>query len=128
MGDHVTLHTAADKFQAKICLFTSFRDKCFIEVLPLYQSPKRELQLSFWSELPCKSLYELQDAPVQQMARKKHYFFEGRNKNIWTMSSDIACIHLLFTFKSNSVKKNLKNCFFWYSRCTPHKARPIFFQ
>lgn len=67
MGDHVTLQAAADTFQAKICILTSFRDTYFIEVWPQYQSPKRELQLSFWS-----SLYEMQDAPGQQMAREKH--------------------------------------------------------
>ncbi|CAL0332931.1 unnamed protein product [Lupinus luteus] len=40
-GDHVTLQAAADKFAAKICLLTSFRDTCFIEIMPLYQAPKR---------------------------------------------------------------------------------------
>ncbi|RYR54114.1 hypothetical protein Ahy_A06g029376 isoform C [Arachis hypogaea] len=50
-GDHLTLQAAADKFAAKICLLTSFRDTCFIEIMPLHQAPKRELWLSFWSEL-----------------------------------------------------------------------------
>ncbi|CAB4305914.1 unnamed protein product [Prunus armeniaca] len=40
-GDHVTLQAAADKFEAKICLLTSFRDTCFIEIMPQYQPPKR---------------------------------------------------------------------------------------
>lgn len=74
-GDHVTLQAAADKFAAKICLLTSFRDTCFIEILPQYQSPKRELWLSFWSEVHYNSLYELQDAPVQRTARRKHWLF-----------------------------------------------------
>ncbi|KAJ4832740.1 OVARIAN TUMOR DOMAIN-containing deubiquitinating enzyme 12 [Turnera subulata] len=42
-GDHVTLQAAADKFAAKICLLTSFRDTCFIEITPQYQPPKRDL-------------------------------------------------------------------------------------
>ena len=29
------------QFAAKICLLTSFRDTCFIEIMPQYQAPKR---------------------------------------------------------------------------------------
>ncbi|XP_022148203.1 OTU domain-containing protein DDB_G0284757-like isoform X1 [Momordica charantia] len=43
-GDHVTLQAAADKFAAKICLLTSFRDTCFIEIVPQYQTPKRGVE------------------------------------------------------------------------------------
>ncbi|PPD91213.1 hypothetical protein GOBAR_DD11853 [Gossypium barbadense] len=39
-GDHVTLQAASDKFAAKICLLTSFRDTCFIEIMPQSQPPK----------------------------------------------------------------------------------------
>ncbi|XP_008231213.1 PREDICTED: OTU domain-containing protein DDB_G0284757 [Prunus mume] len=74
-GDHVTLQAAADKFEAKICLLTSFRDTCFIEIMPQYQPPKRELWLSFWSEVHYNSLYEIRDAPVQQKPRRKHWLF-----------------------------------------------------
>ncbi|KAK6912888.1 OTU domain [Dillenia turbinata] len=74
-GDHVTLQAAADKFVAKICLLTSFRDNCFIEILPQYQEPQQELWLSFWSEVHYNSLYEIQDAAVRQKARKKHWLF-----------------------------------------------------
>ncbi|KAE8770039.1 hypothetical protein D1007_58268 [Hordeum vulgare] len=41
-GDHVTLQAAADKFAAKICLLTSFRDTCFVEIVPQYQAPQRD--------------------------------------------------------------------------------------
>jgi hypothetical protein len=44
-GDHVTLQAAADKFAAKICLLTSFRDTCFVEIVPQYQAPQRDLLL-----------------------------------------------------------------------------------
>ncbi|KAL6143024.1 hypothetical protein ACLB2K_053723 [Fragaria x ananassa] len=74
-GDHVTLQAAADKFEAKICLLTSFRDTCFIEIKPQIQPPKRELWLSFWSEVHYNSLYEIKDAPIQQKPRKKHWLF-----------------------------------------------------
>lgn len=74
-GDHVTLQAAADKFGAKICLLTSFRDTCFIEIIPQHQAPQRELWLSFWSEVHYNSLYELRVAPIQQKPRKKHWLF-----------------------------------------------------
>ncbi|ERN14814.1 hypothetical protein AMTR_s00032p00098300 [Amborella trichopoda] len=40
-GDHVTLQAAADRFGAKICLLTSFRDSCFIEIMPKDQDPSK---------------------------------------------------------------------------------------
>ncbi|KAL5122784.1 OTU domain-containing protein [Glycine soja] len=74
-GDHVTLQAAADKFSAKICLLTSFRDTCFIEIMPLYQAPQRELWLSFWCEVHYNSLYEIRDAPIQHKPKRKHWLF-----------------------------------------------------
>ncbi|GFQ07777.1 hypothetical protein PHJA_002921700 [Phtheirospermum japonicum] len=58
-GDHVTLQAAADKFEVKIYLVTSFRDTGYIEILTKDKSPSRELWLSFWSEvtiIPCTEL------------------------------------------------------------------------
>ncbi|RWW13478.1 hypothetical protein GW17_00022803 [Ensete ventricosum] len=64
------------QFGAKICLLTSFRDTCFIEINPKDQSPTRaqcpllhaltdgcipEVWLSFWSEVHYNSLYEADD-------------------------------------------------------------------
>jgi hypothetical protein len=40
-GDHVTLQAAPDKFVAKICLLTSFRDTCFVEIIPQSEAPQR---------------------------------------------------------------------------------------
>ncbi|XP_057792796.1 OVARIAN TUMOR DOMAIN-containing deubiquitinating enzyme 11 isoform X3 [Salvia miltiorrhiza] len=57
-GDHVTLQAAADRFEAKICLITSFRDTGYIEILPKDRNPSRELWLSFWSEVHYNSLYQ----------------------------------------------------------------------
>lgn len=74
-GDHVTLQAASDKFAAKICLLTSFRDTCFIEIMPLYQAPQREVWLSFWSEVHYNSLYEIRAAPIQHKPRRKHWLF-----------------------------------------------------
>ncbi|KAG6490610.1 hypothetical protein ZIOFF_051917 [Zingiber officinale] len=74
-GDHVTLQAAADKFQAKICLLTSFRDTSFIEIMPQNQAPQRELWLSFWSEVHYNSIYELRDLRMQPKPRKKYWLF-----------------------------------------------------
>ncbi|KAG6511616.1 hypothetical protein ZIOFF_029689 [Zingiber officinale] len=87
-GDHVTLQAAADKmllitiilliyvqFQAKICLLTSFRDMCFVEIVPQNQAPQRELWLSFWSEVHYNSIYQLRDLPLQRRPKKKHWLF-----------------------------------------------------
>ncbi|XP_073526348.1 uncharacterized protein [Phyllobates terribilis] len=63
-GDHVTLQAAADRFGAKICLLTSFRDTCFIEILPRVHEPKRVLWLSFWSEVHYNSLYTIQGSSI----------------------------------------------------------------
>ncbi|KAE9456010.1 hypothetical protein C3L33_12084, partial [Rhododendron williamsianum] len=49
-GDHITLQGAADcvslsldilQFEVKICLVTSFRDTCYIEILPKDKNPSR---------------------------------------------------------------------------------------
>ncbi|KAH7683396.1 Ubiquitinyl hydrolase 1 protein [Dioscorea alata] len=74
-GDHVTLQAAADKFGAKICLLTSFRDTCFIEIVPQLQTPQRELWLSFWSEVHYNSVYVYRDLPNRYKPRKKHWLF-----------------------------------------------------
>ncbi|PWZ52477.1 hypothetical protein Zm00014a_010342 [Zea mays] len=83
-GDHVTLQAPARKkmsnffmyfwqFAAKICLLTSFRDTCFFEILPQYQAPRREIWLSFWSEVHYNSLYDARDLPSKYKPRKKHW-------------------------------------------------------
>ncbi|GAA0163709.1 cysteine protease [Lithospermum erythrorhizon] len=40
-GDHVTLQAAADSYGVKIFVITSFRDTCYIEILPQSQKSKR---------------------------------------------------------------------------------------
>ncbi|KAH9618972.1 hypothetical protein KSS87_010616 [Heliosperma pusillum] len=57
-GDHVTLQAAADRFEAKICLVTSFRETCYIEILPYDKKFSKEIWLSFWSEVHYNSLYD----------------------------------------------------------------------
>nr|POE85921.1 otu domain-containing protein [Quercus suber] len=55
-GDHVTLQAAADRFGVKIFLITSFKDTCYIEILPHIQKSKRVLMLSFWAETHYNSI------------------------------------------------------------------------
>ncbi|GKV33222.1 hypothetical protein SLEP1_g41752 [Rubroshorea leprosula] len=73
-GDHITLQAAADRFGVKICLVTSFRDTCYIEILPKDKSPTRDIWLSFWSEVHYNSLYASGDVPTRP-PRRKHWLF-----------------------------------------------------
>ncbi|WCJ28101.1 OVARIAN TUMOR DOMAIN-containing deubiquitinating enzyme 11 [Euphorbia peplus] len=73
-GDHVTLQAAADRFGTKICLVTSFRDTCYIEIIPHDKNPSREVWLSFWSEVHYNSLYGTGDVP-SRVPRKKYWLF-----------------------------------------------------
>ncbi|KAF8395251.1 hypothetical protein HHK36_019193 [Tetracentron sinense] len=40
-GDHVTLQAAADSYGVKVFIITSFKDTCYIEILPNIQKSKR---------------------------------------------------------------------------------------
>lgn len=73
-GDHITLQAAADRFGVKICLVTSFRDTCYIEILPKEKNPSKEIWLSFWSEVHYNSLYEVGGVPTRK-PKKKHWLF-----------------------------------------------------
>ncbi|KAM7258401.1 hypothetical protein ACFE04_014142 [Oxalis oulophora] len=42
-GDHVTLQAAADSYGVKILVITSFKDTCYIEILPSIQRSNREV-------------------------------------------------------------------------------------
>lgn len=62
-GDHVTLQAAADYFQLRISLVTSFESSAFLEILPQPMglgnpSPTtcRTLWLSFWAEVHYNSV------------------------------------------------------------------------
>ncbi|KAF6167782.1 hypothetical protein GIB67_027560 [Kingdonia uniflora] len=56
-GDHVTLQAAADSYGVKIFVITSFKDTCYIEILPNCQKSKRVIFLSFWAEVHYNSIY-----------------------------------------------------------------------
>jgi len=73
-GDHLTLQAAADRFGAKICLLTSFRDTCLIEIVPRDLTPTKVLWLSFWCEVHYNSLYGIDDL-LTRKTKKKHWLF-----------------------------------------------------
>ncbi|GKU91682.1 hypothetical protein SLEP1_g5516 [Rubroshorea leprosula] len=56
-GDHVTLQAAADSYGVKIFMITSFKDTCYIEILPHVQKSNRVICLSFWAEVHYNSIY-----------------------------------------------------------------------
>ncbi|XVF55491.1 hypothetical protein PTKIN_Ptkin06aG0040000 [Pterospermum kingtungense] len=56
-GDHVTLQAAADSFGVRIFVITSFKDTCYIEILPNFQKSKGVIFLSFWAEVHYNSIY-----------------------------------------------------------------------
>ncbi|KAF3789375.1 OTU domain-containing protein [Nymphaea thermarum] len=56
-GDHVTLQAAADWYGVRICVFTSFKDTCIIDISPNVQKSNRVIFLSFWAEVHYNSIY-----------------------------------------------------------------------
>ncbi|CAH9122251.1 unnamed protein product [Cuscuta epithymum] len=56
-GDHVTLQVAGDLYGVKIVFITSYKETCFIEILPRTQKSNRVIYLSFWAEVHYNSIY-----------------------------------------------------------------------
>lgn len=66
-GDHVTLQAAADYYNIRIALVTSFPQESFIEVVPQRdQHAPRTVYLSFWAEVHYGSLYPAGQVPQEQ--------------------------------------------------------------
>ncbi|KAJ6690472.1 hypothetical protein OIU85_006709 [Salix viminalis] len=70
-GDHVTLQAAADSYGIKIFMITSFRDTCYIEILPNVQKSNRVIFLSFWAEVHYNSIYPEGEVPQYEPKKKK---------------------------------------------------------
>ncbi|CAI0452888.1 unnamed protein product, partial [Linum tenue] len=79
-GDHVTLQAAADSYGVKIVVITSFKDTCYIEILPNFQRSERVILLSFWAEVHYNSIFP-HDIPAYGTRRKKKWRM-FRNKNL----------------------------------------------
>ncbi|KAL6566813.1 hypothetical protein OROMI_015217 [Orobanche minor] len=72
-GDHVTLQAAADSYGMKIFVITSFKDTCYIEILPNVQQSERVIFLSFWAEVHYNSIYPEGDCPTFRTKKKKRW-------------------------------------------------------
>ncbi|XP_059646858.1 OVARIAN TUMOR DOMAIN-containing deubiquitinating enzyme 12-like isoform X2 [Cornus florida] len=79
-GDHVTLQAAADSYGVKISVITSFKDTCYIEILPKVQKSERVIFLSFWAEVHYNSIYPQGDLLPSDFKRKKKWW-NFRNKH-----------------------------------------------
>ncbi|KAJ3678604.1 hypothetical protein LUZ60_002407 [Juncus effusus] len=73
-GDHVTLQAAADSYGVKIFILTSFKDTCYIEILPVVEKSKRIIFLSFWAEVHYNSIYPEAEFPIEQLKKKKKWW------------------------------------------------------
>lgn len=76
-GDHVTLQAAADWFGVKIFVLTSFKDTCYIEILPHIEKSKRVIFLSFWAEVHYNSIYPEGDLPAVDTKKKRKWWNFG---------------------------------------------------
>ncbi|KAL0783878.1 hypothetical protein Bca101_000123 [Brassica carinata] len=74
-GDHVTLQAAADV--VKIVVLTSFKNTCYIEILPTSQESKGVIFLSFWAEVHYNSIYLNRDTSTTELQRRKKWWRFG---------------------------------------------------
>ncbi|CAN1149106.1 OVARIAN TUMOR DOMAIN-containing deubiquitinating enzyme 9 [Linum perenne] len=73
-GDHVTLQAAADSYGVKIFVLTSFKDTCYIEIIPHVERSKRIIYLSFWAEVHYNSIYPEGEIPINEEKKKKKWW------------------------------------------------------
>uniref|UniRef100_A0A7N0R9K0 ubiquitinyl hydrolase 1 n=1 Tax=Kalanchoe fedtschenkoi TaxID=63787 RepID=A0A7N0R9K0_KALFE len=81
-GDHVTLQSAADSYGVRIVVITSFKDTCYIEILPEVQKSNRVIYLSFWAEVHYNSIYPQGDSDsdmhsVNEFKKKRRWWSLG---------------------------------------------------
>ncbi|XP_039024740.1 OVARIAN TUMOR DOMAIN-containing deubiquitinating enzyme 9-like isoform X1 [Hibiscus syriacus] len=73
-GDHVTLQAAADLYGVKIFVLTSFKDTCYIEILPHHPKSERIIFLSFWAEVHYNSIYPEEEQPMLESKKRKKWW------------------------------------------------------
>lgn len=76
-GDHVTLQAAADSYGVRIFVITSFKDTCYIEIIPQVQKSNRIITLSFWAEVHYNSIYPHGELPEVESKKKKKWWMPG---------------------------------------------------
>ncbi|KAG9134573.1 hypothetical protein Leryth_000905 [Lithospermum erythrorhizon] len=79
-GDHVTLQAAADSYGIKILVITSYKETCYIEILPKIQKSNRVIYLSFWAEVHYNSIYPQGDFPLSDFKKKNWWMFWNKQK------------------------------------------------
>ncbi|KAJ0084317.1 hypothetical protein Patl1_30634 [Pistacia atlantica] len=84
-GDHVTLQAAADLYGVKIFVITSFKDTCYIEILPNVDRSNRVIYLSFWAEVHYNSICPPEDEPEFETKKKKRWRL-FRNKQLTSLN------------------------------------------
>ncbi|KAG5515545.1 hypothetical protein RHGRI_036551 [Rhododendron griersonianum] len=62
------------KYGVKILVITSFKDTCYIEILPSVQRSERVICLSFWAEVHYNSIYPEGDVPELETKKKKRWW------------------------------------------------------
>lgn len=83
-GDHVTLQAAADSYGVKIFVITSYKDTCYIEILPKSQKSKRVIFLSFWAEVHYNSIYPQGDSlAVEKDESDLPSFDDSKRRKRW---------------------------------------------
>ncbi|KAK4607103.1 hypothetical protein RGQ29_001072 [Quercus rubra] len=88
-GDLVTLQAAADSYGVKMFVITSFKDTCYIEILPKFERSKRVIHLSFWAEVHYNPIYpeEGDELPASVVKKKKRRWM-SRNKHLESLDQD----------------------------------------
>ncbi|PKA58783.1 hypothetical protein AXF42_Ash000876 [Apostasia shenzhenica] len=66
-----------NQYGVKIFVITSFKDTCYIEILPNIQRSKRVIFLSFWAEVHYNSIYPEGDLPAAEIKKKKRWWHFG---------------------------------------------------
>ncbi|KAG0478202.1 hypothetical protein HPP92_012921 [Vanilla planifolia] len=79
-GDHLTMQAAADWYGVKIFILTSFKDTCYIEIIPANQKSKRVIFLSFWAEVHYNSIYPKGELPSHETTVKKRWWHFGNKQ------------------------------------------------
>ncbi|KAH0895365.1 hypothetical protein HID58_044933 [Brassica napus] len=96
-GDHVTLQAAADAYRVKIVVLTSFKNTCYIEIIPTSQESKGVIFLSFWAEVHYNSIYLNKDTYATELQRKRKWW-QRMNKSHNFISLAIIEGHVVITY------------------------------
>nr|XP_025621356.1 uncharacterized protein LOC112712651 isoform X1 [Arachis hypogaea] len=82
-GDHVTLQAAADWYGVKIFVITSFKDMCYIEILPQTQKSGKVIFLSFWAEVHYNPIYPEGGTPHLSQFNSDHNYGRASHKEFF---------------------------------------------